>query len=292
MTPAQRRRSGRGGGGGPRLRRGLQGVAQHGVMVLAAAVCLAPFYLMLVTSVGGLDQQTMTGRPPADPSWDGYRVVWDDLQFRQKTLNSAILSVASASVTVVLASVTAFGFARFDVRGLGTGLRVLIALMAVPPIVIVVPLFILVVRLGLLDTYAAGILIESGLLLPFAVYLLYTSMVSLPGDVFEAAAVDGAGSARQFWYIALPLARPAVATTFVVCGAFAWNDLLVPLVFWQSERLQTLMVGLATLQPGRAGGQPVALTMAGSVIAVAPLLLLYLVGRRGLMRGLSEGTAR
>lgn len=274
-----------------RRHRGVQSAALHAVMGLAVTVCVLPFYLMVVTSVGGLDQRTMTGLPPTDPSFDGYRVVWSDLRFSEKTLNSAILSAGSACVTVVISSVSAFGFARFRGWGLRAGLRALIALMAVPPMVIMVPLFILVVRLGLLNTYVAGIFIESSLLLPFAVYLLYTYMVTLPNDVFEAAAVDGAGSVRQFWHVALPLARPAVITTFAICGAFAWNDLLVPLVFWQSEQLQTLMVGLATLQPGRAGGQPIALTMAASVIAVTPLLLLLLLGRRSLERGHVEGSS-
>jgi ABC-type glycerol-3-phosphate transport system permease component len=146
--------------------------------------------------------------------------------------------------------------------------------------------------LGLVNERSSAILAEAGLLLPFAIFLLYSYMRDLPVELFEAADVDGASRWRQFLEIALPLSRPALATTFVVSAIYAWNDLLIPLVLWQTEQLTTLMVGLALLGPGRSGTQDVPLLMAGVTISIAPLLLVFLVARKSLVRGLTEGGGR
>ena len=187
---------------------------------------------------------------------------------------------------------SAYGFTRFRFAGRAVLLAATIGMMAIPAIVVVVPLFILMSDLGLVNERSSAILAETGLLLPFAVFLLYSFMRDLPAELFEAADVDGASRWRQFAEIALPLSRPALATTFVVSAIYAWNDLLIPLVLWQTEQLTTLMVGLALLGPSRAGTQSVPLLMAGVTISVLPLLVAVAIARRGLVRGLAEGGDR
>jgi ABC-type glycerol-3-phosphate transport system permease component len=117
-------------------------------------------------------------------------------------------------------------------------------------------------------------------------------MRDLPDELFEAAEVDGASRWRQFVEIALPMSVPALVTTMVICAMYAWNELLIPLIFWQTEQLATLMVGLAVLAPGRSGAQDIPLLMAGVTISVLPLAVAFLIGRKALVRGLVEGGER
>ena len=168
----------------------------------------------------------------------------------------------------------------------------IIGAIAVPPIVIIIPLFLTMSDLGWVNTYHSAIIAEIGLLLPFAIFLLYSFMKDLPEDLFDAAALDGAGSIGQFWHVALPLSRSALVTTGIVSGIFAWNELLVPLILWQQDKFQTLMLGLATLGPGRTGVRYVPLLMAGVTITIVPLVILFVIGRRALLRGLTEGALK
>jgi ABC-type glycerol-3-phosphate transport system permease component len=164
-----------------------------------------------------------------------------------------------------------------------------IALMAVPAIVMILPLFRMFSELGLVNEYPSAIIAEVGINLPFAVFLTYTFMRDIPVELFKAAEVDGASWLHQLFHIAIPLSRPILATVALVTGIYAWNDLLVPLILWQSNSLQTLMVGLANLAPGRAGAVDIPLVMAGVCISVIPIIVIFLFMQRALVRGLVEG---
>lgn len=275
------------------MRRALRPFAKHGLLLAVALVCAFPLYVMLVASVQrSRDFDGTALLPTLHPTLGNYAEVWTDLGFDRMFVNSAVLSLGSAAIATALAAGAAYGFTRFRFAGRGALLAGLVAMMAIPAIVIVVPLFVLMSDLGLVNRLGSAILAEAGLLVPFATFLLYSYMRDLPTELFEAAEVDGASRLRQFAEIALPLSRPALATTLVVSAIYAWNDLLIPLILWQTEELTTLMVGLATLGPGRTGAQDVPLLMAGVAISIAPLLLAFLIGRRALVRGLVEGGER
>lgn len=268
-------------------------VSEHGFLLAVALVCVLPLYVMAIASLQrASDFDGVTWLPSLHPTLANYSEVWSELGFDRMFLNSALLSLSSALIATLLAAGAAYGFTRFRFAGRTLLLAATIGMMAIPAIVVVVPLFILMSDLGLVNERSSAILAEAGLLLPFAVFLLYSFMRDLPAELFEAAEVDGASGWRQFAEIALPLSRPALATTFVVSAIYAWNDLLIPLVLWQTEQLTTLMVGLALLGPSRAGTQNVPLLMAGVTISILPLLIAFLVARRGLVRGLVEGGER
>ncbi len=276
-----------------RARRLLARVGEHGFLIAVALVCVLPLWVMVVASLqpaGEFDGAAFL--PPANPTLANYGEVWNELGFDRMFLNSLVLSLSSAAIATVLAAGAAYGFTRFRFAGRALLLGATIGMMAIPAIVVIVPLFVLMSDIGLVDRRSSAILAEAGLLLPFAVFLLYSYMRDLPDELFEAAEVDGASRWRQFVEIALPLSRPALATTLVVSAIYAWNDLLIPLVLWQTEQLTTLMVGLALLGPSRAGTQSVPLLMAGVTISILPLVLAFAVARRGLVRGLVEGGDR
>lgn len=276
-----------------RARRAAAAVARHGFLLAVAFVSAFPLYVMLVasfqraTSFDGVELL-----PTLHPTLENYSRVWGELGFDRMFLNSTILSLTSAAATTLIAAGAAYGFTRFRFAGRAPLLAAMIGLMAIPPVVVIVPLFLVMSDLGWVNEPVSAIVAEIGLLLPFATFLMFTYMKELPPELFEAAEVDGASRWRQFAEIAFPLSRPALATTMVVCALYAWNELLVPLVLWQTEQLATLMVGLAVLGPTRSGAQDVPLLMAGVVISILPLALAFLVGRRSLVRGLVEGGER
>ncbi len=276
-----------------RTRKLLTRIGEHGFLIAVALVCVLPLWVMVVASLqpaGEFDGAAFL--PPANPTLANYGEVWNELGFDRMFVNSLVLSLSSALIATLLAAGAAYGFTRFRFAGRALLLGATIGMMAIPAIVVIVPLFILMSDLGLVDGRSSAILAEAGLLLPFAVFLLYSYMRDLPDELFEAAEVDGASRWRQFVEIALPLSRPALATTLVVSAIYAWNDLLIPLVLWQTEQLTTLMVGLALLGPSRAGTQSVPLLMAGVTISILPLVLAFAFARRGLVRGLVEGGDR
>jgi raffinose/stachyose/melibiose transport system permease protein len=276
-----------------RIRRLLMRIGEHGFLIAVALVCVLPLWVMVVASLQPADEfDGAAFLPPANPTLANYGAVWNELGFDRMFVNSLVLSLSSAAIATLLAAGAAYGFTRFRFAGRAVLLGATIGMMAIPAIVVIVPLFILMSDLGLVDRRSSAILAEAGLLLPFAIFLLYSYMRDLPDELFEAAEVDGASRRRQFVEIALPLSRPALATTLVVSAIYAWNDLLIPLVLWQTEQLTTLMVGLALLGPSRAGTQSVPLLMAGVTISILPLVLAFAIARRGLVRGLVEGGDR
>lgn len=276
-----------------RVRRLLARIGEHGFLIAVALVCVLPLWVMVVASLQPADEfDGAAFLPPANPTLANYGEVWNELGFDRMFVNSLVLSLSSAAIATLLAAGAAYGFTRFRFAGRAVLLGATIGMMAIPAIVVIVPLFILMSDLGLVDRRSSAILAEAGLLLPFAIFLLYSYMRDLPDELFEAAEVDGASRWRQFVEIALPLSRPALATTLFVSAIYAWNDLLIPLVLWQTEQLTTLMVGLALLGPSRAGTQSVPLLMAGVTISILPLVLAFAIARRGLVRGLVEGGDR
>ena len=268
-------------------------LAEQLIIISVVIVSFAPIWVALVTSFQTPGELSGGGViPGSDPTYENYARAWNDLRFNRMFGNSAIFALTSALFSTILAAGAAFGLVRYRFRGRGLMLVGLIGGIAVPPIVVIIPIFLTMTSLGWINQFHSAIIAEIGLLLPFSIFLLYSYMKDLPQELFDAAAVDGAGSLRQFWHVALPLSTPGLLTTAVIAAIFAWNELLVPLILWQVDRLQTLMVGLATLGPGRTGVRDVPLLMAGVMITIIPLVVLFIFVRRALIRGLTEGALK
>jgi ABC-type glycerol-3-phosphate transport system permease component len=162
--------------------------------------------------------------------------------------------------------------------------------MAVPPVVMIVPLFVFYTQLGLISTYAGAIIIYAGLITPFSVYLLTTFFRTIPKELFEAARMDGANSLQILWTVVLPVSLPAFVTLIIVNSLYVWNDLLIAIIFLQDDAKRTLMAGISIFQ-GRYNNQ-VPLTMAGMVIASAPMFILYILFQKHFIRGLMSGAVK
>jgi ABC-type glycerol-3-phosphate transport system permease component len=269
-----------------RLANGLK----HLVLALATLAALFPLYVMLSGALKTQDQ--FLNSPfalPLRPSLAGFRTALND-QFVRWFANSAILTGGSVVVTLTVASFAAWGFAHWRFRGRDLLLGVLVSLMVVPPVVLLVPLFVFGVRLGMISTYQLVILIYVGLMLPFSVYMLTNFFRAIPGSLVEAAIVDGASSWSVFRRVVLPLSLAPLVTLAVVNLLWAWNELLIALVFLQDDAKRTLMVGITSFQNRYNLNIPV--IMSGLTLATLPIIAAYLFGQRYFIKGLTTGALK
>jgi len=260
------------------------------VLFVASAVALFPIYVMVTaafkTQSDFLDSPFS---PPFHPSLHGFDTALND-QFPRWFANSAIVTCGAVAATVAIAALAAWGFARWSFPGRDALLALLVSLMVVPPVVLLVPLFVFGTTLGWISTFRLVILIYVGLMLPFSVFMLTSFFRTIPTSMIEAARIDGASSWAVFRRIVLPLSAAPLATLAVVNLLWAWNELLIALVFLQDENRRTLMAGLTLFQGRYATNQP--LVLAGVFVSILPVLAVYLAGQRFFVRGMTAGIGK
>ena len=272
------------------MRRAVAPLSKHALLVLVTLVALFPVYV-IVTAAFKTQRDVLEHpwSPVVEPTLDGFRAALDD-QFPTWFANTALLSAGAVICTLVLAALAGWGFARWDFRGRDTMLGVLVSLMVVPPVVLLVPLFVFGVELGMISTFRLVILIYVGLMLPFSVYMLANFFRTIPASMIEAAIMDGASSWRVFRLIVLPLSAAPLMTLAVVNLLWVWNELLIALVFLQDDSKKTLMVGITGFQSRYSLDVPV--IMAGLTLATLPIVAVYVFGQRFFVRGLVSGAVK
>ncbi len=204
--------------------------------------------------------------------------------------NSAIVTSGTIVLTVVCSTLAGYSFAKIRWRPRGIVYFFVLAWIAIPPLLLMVPIYVEIVQLGLLDTYWSVILLYTALNLPFNVYLMSAFFRSLPDELMEAGTMDGASIHRIFFRIMLPLAKPALATLIIFNFLWAWNEFLFALLLLESDSVKTLTVGVISLQ-GRFTTDYPAL-MAGLLITSLPVIGAYLVFQRHLVRGIVAGAVK
>jgi multiple sugar transport system permease protein len=271
--------------GSRRRRKKAKHLGLHLLLITGSVVMLVPFAWMLSTSL----------KEPGDvfiypPQWIPQPVQWENYQetvtvmpFGRFYLNSAIQAVSVTVLQLLTASLAAYAFARLRFRGRDLLFMLYLATMMIPFPVTMIPNFVIVRYLNWIDTFRALILPPA--FSAFSTFLLRQYFMSIPVEMDDAARVDGASSFRIWWQIILPLSGPALATLAIFTFLGQWNSFLWPLIVTNSEKMRTLPVGLATFQ-GQYSVQW-HLLMAGSVIAVLPILVIYIAGQRWFVRGIT-----
>jgi len=265
------------------------------VLTCFALIFLYPFLLSLATTFK--PRAEVAVHPvlpwPLDPSSRAWENVLVHSDFPLWTINSIVVTVAATLLRLFLDSLAGYSLARLNWRGRGLVFGFVLAVLAVPPIVLTIPRFLVLKEMGLLNSYA-------GLVLPLAVdavgiFIMKQFFETLPRELEEAARIDGASIFQTFWRIMLPLARPGLITLAILSFQGTWNEFLLPLIVVRaSPDLWTLPFGLSTLGRGGAGGQtfdyPVML--AGSMLTILPLAIVFLVLQRFFVRGIAAGAVK
>ena len=257
------------------------------VSILLAIVAMIPFLWMISTSLKS--RGALMSIPiewiPDEPTLDAYSAVFSRFPFLRTIGNSLFIAIVYTLITLVSASMAAFAFAKIRFRGSGVILKTYLAMMMIPTQVTMIPLFVIMNRLGLIDSYASVIL--PSIFKPFAVFMLVQQMQSIPNDYLDAARVDGAGIFRVYGHIALPMCAPTLATLAVTTFMESWNDYLWPLLMLTDRSKMTLPIALSTLN-GQYNTEYNVL-MAGSLISMIPIIIIYLCAQKQFKNGLMAG---
>ena len=265
----------------------LGGAGYYIVAVLLAVIALVPFVWMISTSLKS--RGALMSIPiewiPAEPTLDAYGEVFSRFPFLKTIGNSLFITCSFTLLTIVSASMAAFAFAKIRFRGSRLVLGLYLATMMIPTQVTMIPLFVVMNKLGLIDSYASVIL--PGIFKPFAVFMLVQQMRAIPEDFLDAARIDGAGIFRVYRSIALPMCAPTIATLAVTTFMESWNDYLWPLLMLTDRNKMTLPIALSTLN-GQYNTEYNVL-MAGSLISMIPIVIIYLCAQKQFKNGLMAG---
>lgn len=260
-------------------------IALSAVMSLGAVLMFFPFLWTIITSITpGAGLSVTPALIPSDPSLEAYARLFAERPFLQVVGNSLLLAAATTVAQLFTSATAAYAFSRLPFRGRGVVFTVYLATMMIPLQVLIVPLFVEVKTLGLLNTHLGALL--PALASAFGIFLLRQAVNQVPLELDEAATLDGAGHFRIFWTIILPNIRPALATLTVFAFMGSWNSFLWPLIVLRQPELQTLPIALAGLQ-GQYSTQW-DIVMAGSVVSVIPMLALYLFAQKYVIQGVAS----
>jgi raffinose/stachyose/melibiose transport system permease protein len=272
-----------------RLGYGPRTFARELLMILLAALWIFPFYLLINISVRhtGGDVYASPLTPSSHPTLEPYLQAWQGGTLGHGFVNSAIITVSSVALLIVIGSVTAYALARRPGTPSAWLTGLFTAGLILPVQLGVIPLFAAMRSLGLVGTYAGMILLYAGFLMPLSVFLYSGFLKSMPPEYEEAAEVDGGSRMRIFARVVFPMLRPATGTVAILSGLIIWNDFFTPLIFLSGTSHATLPVIVYDLVGGL--GTEWNVIFAAVVISIAPLVLFFAVAQRRLIRGFSGG---
>ncbi|MET9909416.1 carbohydrate ABC transporter permease [Streptomyces sp. NPDC006476] len=259
----------------------------YGALVLCALLTMLPFLWVLSGSLRSLAEIR------SDPgAWLPHHVTLDNFVrlfrtegFGRFLVNSIVVAVIVVAGNIVAASAAGYALAKLDFAGKQIAFGAVMAAMMVPFTTVFVTQFVITVDLGLADTLT-GIALP-GAALPLSVFIMRQYALSVPDELLEAARIDGAGEFRIFFRIFLPLAGPAVATITIMSFLFSWNNFIWPLIVAQSTSSYTLPVGLAATSQAAAHVTDYGLMLAGAIVVMLPVLVLFLFLQRYFVQGIS-----
>jgi len=269
------------------MKRPLNALALNLALVLLAVLTLAPLLWMVAASLMPTGEAN-TFPPrfwPSRPTLEHYVELFTRLSLARYLLNTTIIATMSAAISVILNSLAGYAFAKLRFRGKGLVFQILLAALVIPPQVGMLPLFLMVKGLGLVNTWMAAVVPFMASV--FGIFLIRQFAYAIPDDLLDAARMDGASEFKIYTTVVLPLLRPILVTLGVFVFLSAWNDFMWPLIVLSDEPKYTLPVALASLVGEHV--QDTELMMAGSVLTVLPVLTVFVALQRFYMRGILMG---
>ncbi len=268
------------------LKRTFQSLLTYLILIVGGTIFLIPFLWMISTSLKTLEEVFLFPPVwfPEKLIWQNYRDVWRLVPFSRFFINSLFLSTIAVVGTLFCSSLAAFAFARMDFPGRDALFLLYLATIMVPAAVTMIPLFILMRLVNWMDTYYA-LIAPTVLGNAFATFLLRQFFLTLPKELDDAALIDGCSPFRIYCYVTLPLSKPALSALGVFTWLGSWNDFLWPLIIISSPQRMPITAGLAFLQGAYTTRWP--LIMAGAVMALVPMLVVFFIGQRYFIQGIA-----
>ncbi|CCQ48221.1 binding--dependent transport system inner membrane component family protein [Pseudarthrobacter siccitolerans] len=255
------------------------------------AIIILPVYYVVITSLktqeGYFGQNPLA--LPASPTLENYQMVLE-ADFATYFMNSAIVTLGSVVPAVLISFMASFAIVRGSGRFLKLVNGMFLMGLAIPLQATIIPIYLMIIRLNLYDSLLALMLPSIAFAIPLTVLILSNFIRDVPNELFESMRLDGCSDWQTMWRLALPLTRPAIVTVAIYNGLHVWNGFLLPLVLTQSPGLRVLPLGLWTFQGEFSVNIPAVL--ASVVLSTLPILVLYIVGRRQLLAGLTAGFSK
>lgn len=266
--------------------------AFYPVLVIACIVVLIPVLWMLSTAVK--DETQLFSDPPQlwpdSPTLAAFKSVFNDYPFATYFKNSLVVVLSATGISIAFSAFAGYGLSRFKFRGRGTFLGFLLLSQMFPSVMLIIPYFKIMRTAGLLDSNWGLILTYISFTIPFCTWMMYGYFKSIPKDLDEAAALDGAGHARIFFSVILPLSLPGMVATAVYAFITAWNEYLFALILTNSEDQKTLPIGIGQL----IGQYKIEWNelMAASIYSTIPIMVFFLFLQRYLISSLTAGAVK
>lgn len=261
------------------------------VVWLFALLTIFPFCLLLLTSLKSQpDLLQGAFKLPAYPHFENYVRAWVDGHFATYFVNSILVVLPVVVISTFLGVLTGFGFAFLTIPYKRTLFVIMTIGMMVPTEAFIIPLYYQMRWLGLINTYAALILPQIAMSIPFSTLFMASAMRQLPSEIIEAAILDGATRPQVLLKVIAPLLAPAVSTLGLFLFIWTWNEFLIPLILVNQDSLRTLPIGMLFFQGKYTVNIPV--LTAGAVITILPIVIVYLIFQRKFIEGLTAGAVK
>mgnify|MGYP003295650622 CR=1 FL=1 len=268
-------------------KRRLSTASYYTVAIIIGIMAMIPFAWMVSTSLKA--RGALMSIPiqwiPEEPTLDSYLKVFSKFPFMKTIGNSLVISVTYTVITLISGSMAAFAFAKMRFAKADLLLKIFLATMMIPTQVTIIPLFVVMNKMSLINTYGSVIL--PSIFRPFAIFLLVQQMRTIPDDFLDAARIDGASNFHVYFKVALPLCAPTLATLSITTFMESWNDYLWPLLMLTDKAKMTLPIALSTLNGQYSTEYNV--LMAGAVISMGPIVLIYVFAQKYFQNGMMAG---
>jgi ABC-type glycerol-3-phosphate transport system permease component len=258
------------------------------ILVALTILSVGPLYFMLSGSLQKTAGMELLSLVPRSLTLDSYHYIFSNSRMIRYILNSVIVGAAVVIGNIILSTIVGYGFARYRFPGKEILFATVLAVMMIPPHVIIIPLYRLINSLGWYDSYAA--LIVPWLVNPLGVFLMRQYISSLPAEIEDAARVDGAGDLYIVFRIVMPLAKPALAVLAFQVFLTNWNSFLYPFILTSSDQMRTLPVALALMKGYQTIDWPQ--LFAASTVSALPVILFFLMIQKKIIHGLTAGAIK
>ncbi len=266
-------------------------VIAHAILIVLVILSLYPFAYMLITSVKSIDQFYHSYFEPTLPfHFENYLEAWSQVGLYM--VNSISVTAISVALVLLFASLAGYVFARYRFPGSELLFMTVMLVMMVPAILNMLPVFVTLRDLRLLDTHLALVVVYVSQGQVLGVYIFRNFFTSIPDELLDAAEIDGAGDLRSLWNVIVPLSKPVIFTVAVMSALTFWNEYIWPLILLSSQRLWTITLGLVVFEARYAGMAAWGPLFSGYVIASVPLIVLFAFSMRYFVAGLTAGAVK
>jgi len=273
------------------FRKHLPVILKYCILIFTVLFILFPIVMVIFGALKTRGEfMTIPYIPPIPPRWGNIKRVLTMSIFWYMLRNSLLVMIATTTGVLIVASLSAFVFSRMKFRGQNLLFNFFTLGLMFPVTVAILPIFLVVRQMGLTNNLIGVILVQTAFQLSISIVILRNFFMAIPSELQDAASIDGCSTLRFFWYILLPLARPSLAAVAALTMVTSWNDLLVPLVLIDKEKLWTLPLG--TMQFQGQYGMDLSLVAAFLLLSAIPALIFYLFAERQIVSGLTAGALK